>query len=346
MVSLVTTVLNDCTGTKVFFNRMAEQTRPPDEIVIVDSFSKDGTWELLLDELVRTDRPWKIIAWQERCNVAMGRNLAITAAHHEIIASTDIGCDWDPQWLEELVAPLFNNPNIEVVIGSWAVPKEWAVSPWARTEFAFRPSMKLEATPASQGTSRSIAYRKSAWAKLGGYPEDLTLAADDTCFDRLIKNHSLAAGATPHVRCYWHRHSQLRDFLKEEYRNFFGDGEAAINHKHFVLVGGRLGLEALAASAFIVLALFPTTLRFAPFAAIVALVSVGARLRRLRSATKSLQAEEINHPWPRLIAFEYLTKLYGLTGYARGFLRGQRHCTECRRRLAQPTNAPTIPPLL
>ena len=165
MISLVSTVFNDRAGAELFFRRMAAQTHPPDEIVIVDSFSRDGTWDVLAGELARTDRPWRLVTWQERCNVARGRNLAIARAAGPLIASTYLGCDWDLEWLEELTAPLFARPEIGVVIGSWEIPEAWVKSDWAKAEYAFLPSHKLEAKPESQGTSRSIAYRKSVWER-------------------------------------------------------------------------------------------------------------------------------------------------------------------------------------
>jgi glycosyltransferase involved in cell wall biosynthesis len=333
MISLVSTVFNDVKGTQLFFSRMAEQTRKPDEIVIVDAFSSDGTWAMLQAENKRDDRPWKLVTWQERCNVARGRNLAIRAAHYEIIASTDIGCDWDSAWLDGLVSPLLQNPDVEVVIGSWECPRSWATTPWAKTEYAFRVSMKLEATPSSQGVSRSIAYRKATWERLGGYPEDLTLAADDTCFDFLLKKHRVPAAADSKIHCYWHRHERLGEFLKEERRNFFGDGEAAFRHRHFLLVGGRLIVELIGGLIGLLLLLGS---RWAPVGLIlgtVALVSIVARLRRLRHAARELRAERVRYPWTRSIVFEYLTKFHGLFGYARGYLHGLKHCQDVRRRL-------------
>jgi len=60
-----------------------------------------GTREFLQKESA-AERPWKLVLLQDpRCNVARGINLAIAAAGFEIIASTDIGCEWDPEWLEE-----------------------------------------------------------------------------------------------------------------------------------------------------------------------------------------------------------------------------------------------------
>ena len=246
MISLVSTVLNDRKGTAAFFQQMADQTRLPDEIIIVDGGSRDGTWELLLEESQRA-RPWHLIVTQDRgCNVARGRNIAVTQASHEIIASTDIGCEWDREWLEELVAPLCSDPAVEIVKGSWGVKEEELTGPWAKTEYALKTdSLRSSATPQTGANSRSVAYRRKLWKRIGGYPEDLTLAADDTTFNLLVDDDGAPAAAAPAIRCYWHRHESLKAFLKEQYRYFYGAGEANILGNYFVLVGFRLSMEVM-----------------------------------------------------------------------------------------------------
>ena len=244
MISLVSTILNDRQGVVLFFKSLGKQTRAPDEIVIVDSFSKDGTWEAIQSELARTDRAWKLIAWQERCNVARGRNLAIARATQPIIASTDIGCDWDPEWLEELVQPFELDSSCQAVMGSWSVRVEDLASPWARVEYALLRQPKLVATNRSDASSRSIAYTRTLWEKIGGYPEDLTLAADDMVFSLLL--HRIASGniaCAPAVRCYWMRPETFQSFCKEALRNFRGAGEAGIWAGYAWKVGGRIGAE-------------------------------------------------------------------------------------------------------
>ncbi|MEM7457376.1 MAG: glycosyltransferase, partial [Planctomycetota bacterium] len=62
---------------------MKNQTRLPDEIVIVDGGSKDGTWEFL--KSYTFDNDIQLVAIQDAgCNVARGRNIAIVNATNEI----------------------------------------------------------------------------------------------------------------------------------------------------------------------------------------------------------------------------------------------------------------------
>ncbi len=340
VISLVSTIFNDRSGLECFFAAMAQQTRLPDEILIVDAGSKDGTWELMQAEAARTDRPWVMRAMQEiQCNVARGRDLAIEAAGGEIIVSTDIGCDWEPEWLEELVTPLEAEPGIDLVIGSWAVRREDLHGPWALAEWALKGDQRLEATADCYSSSRSIAYRKCCWEAMGRYPEDLTLAADDAVFHYLIEKAEVPRVGASVVRCWWHRHETLQGFFKEAFRYGLGDGEAGIRKKDVILIGGRLALEA-GCLLLGMLGLLPGV-PGAPWLGVgllaVTALSVGEKIFKMRGAISRLNSAGVDHALVRLLAFTYGTKWHWLKGYAAGLKRGKVHCQDCRRRLREMT---------
>jgi glycosyltransferase involved in cell wall biosynthesis len=338
MVSLVTTVLNDRRGAEIFIVQMAAQTRRPDEIVIVDGGSNDGTWEYLQSLDAEMTRTVNIVTHQEvGCNVARGRDLAIGRATGNLIVSTDVGCKWDSEWLEELVAPLEQDyaGEVDVVIGSWAVRLEDAKSDWALVEFARRYPFRMEATPGSLGINRAIAYRREVWEKVGGYPQDLTLAADDVVFDMIIRQSKwgFRFAAAPIIRCYWERHKRLVQFGKEERRNFYGAAEAGIWLKHFVFVAGRICVEAAALVSTVVLVCVPELAAVALVPMAVFLVSIVTRLRALAPAAARLREMGVKSRWLKLLAFEYLTKIRGMQGYWSGMWNGARHCAATRKRL-------------
>jgi len=336
-VSLVTTVWNDIVGCQVFFSHVLNQTCYPSEIIITDAGSRDGTWEFLKKEEMK-DRPWKLILRQEPgCNVARGRNLAIEQAGYEIIASTDIGCEWDPEWLEELTAPLFDSPQIDMVAGSWAVKYESLSSPWALTEWAMK-GCKHEsvALPVTFASSRSIAYRKRLWQEIGGYPEDLTLAGDDTVFGHLMHLHGAKPASAPRIRCYWHRHNTLKGYLNENFRNFVGEGEANLGWNHFFLVGGRLLVEfcSLIFGLVFLLAGVPMFLTGVFF--LIFFLSSLLRLRSWLHAAKHLGKLGVKHPLFHVFVFDMLFRIMGLQGFIVGIFRGNSKCRDVRRRLCKP----------
>ncbi len=336
MISLVSTIFNDREGLEAFFRDMERQTLCPDEIVITDAGSSDGTWELLLEESARTGRPWNLVALQESsCNVARGRNLSIAAASGQIIVSTDVGCDWDPEWLEELVQPFQKDELLHLVIGSWAVRREELLSPWALTEWALKGDQRLEATSSSYSSSRSIAYRKATWSALGKYPEDLTLAADDAVFDAFVRMADVPRAGVSIVRCYWRRHETINQYFKEAYRYGLGDGEAGIRGKDIALIGGRILLEGICLLIGIA-GLFPRFSGF-PWWGIAFLggagISILLRMRKMHSAAVILRENRISHPWLRLLIFTYGTKWHWIRGHCVGRIRGSTRCLDCRERL-------------
>lgn len=338
MYSLVSTVLNDHLGVEAFFQAIAQQTRLPDEILIVDGGSRDGTWEALQKEARAPRTGVEVVVAQEAgCNVARGRDLAIGASRGDVIVSTDIGCQWDPEWFAELVAPFEQDggDRIDVVIGSWAVRESDAKSDWALVEFARRYPFRLEATPRSLGINRSIAYRRTVWEKVGGYPEDLTLAADDVVFNQIIRQPKwgFRFAAAPIVRCYWERHQTLAQFAREERRNFFGAAEAGIWMRHFLLVTSRLVFEALSLGLGFALLFATGWIGVALTLIGLGLLSVLARIRTLAPAAGRLRAAGVNHHWIRLIIYEYWTKIRCMQGYWSGIWTGSRQCLDTRRRL-------------
>jgi glycosyltransferase involved in cell wall biosynthesis len=342
MISLVSTIFNDRAGLEGFFAAMAKQTHVPDEIVITDAGSRDGTWELMQAEAARTDRPWKFRALQEvRCNCARGRNLAIEQARGEIIVSTDIGCEWEPEWLADLAAPLVADSEVELVNGSWAVRWEDLHGVWAQVEWALKGDQRLEATAESYSSSRSIAYRKNTWQALGRYPEDLTLSADDAVFHYLIEQAGVRRVGAPKILCYWHRHESLKGFFKEAYRYGLGGGEAGIERKDVALIGGRMAMETVC-FVFGLFCLWPKV-PCAPWIGIallaVAAISVLGKIFKMMKAIARLRAEGVSHPLLRLLVFNYGSKWHWLRGHVIGWRQGHSRCQDCRRRLREMTPA-------
>jgi glycosyltransferase involved in cell wall biosynthesis len=333
-VSLVSTVWNDLEGCEVFFRQMCEQSKFPEEIIITDAGSSDGTWEFLQAESSRV-RPWRLVLLQDaKCNVARGRNLAIAKANNEIIASTDIGCEWDREWLEELVKHLFEKPDMQMVAGSWGVRFAELKGPWALTEWALKGGKHESVAEAvTFASSRSIAYRKSVWESIGGYAEDLTLAGDDTVFGHMMNLSKIKPAAAPQIRCYWHRHETLRGFSKENLRNFIGEGEAGIGHRHFFLVGGRLVIEFLSLLAGVVSALLGFEGTWSLICLLPFFISLFLRIRVWSRAVKILKDLKIFRPCLRVIAFDMLLRWQGLRGYLTGWFQGNRKCKDVRGRL-------------
>jgi len=216
-ISVVATVLNEAQSLSRLLDSLAAQTRLPDEVVFCDGGSTDGTLPLLKAE---SRLPLRVI--QRTGNISQGRNAAIDAATGDIIAVTDAGVWLSPRWLENIVEP-FERAETQVVSGFF-LPDPQTV---------FEIAMGATVLPALQDidpvrflpSSRSLAFRKSAWRAVEGYPEWLDYCEDLILDLKLVQRFGSFAFA-PEALVHFRPRSNLRAFLVQYYRYARGDGKA------------------------------------------------------------------------------------------------------------------------
>ncbi len=217
-VSVIVTVKNEEKTIDNLLASLFHQTRPPDEIVIVDGGSTDRTVELIK---AWTDKlPIKLLI-KPGLNISQGRNLAIREASGEIIASTDAGVKLSPNWLESLLRPFESGAK---VVSGFFLPD---------VEGAFETAMGATVLPAPEDinpskflpSSRSVAFLREAWERVGGYPEWLDYC-EDLIFDFKLRKLYGPFPFVPEAIAYFKPRTNLRDFFIQYYRYARGDGKA------------------------------------------------------------------------------------------------------------------------
>ena len=158
-VSLIFTVRNEEAALPALLQSLQAQERPPDEIVVADGGSTDSTIGLLRE--FAAQNPQVTVLEVPDHNIAQGRNAAIRAANGEIIAVTDAGVFLPFYWLAELVRPLEQRPEVDMVSGfSQAAPQYRFESLLAATTLPLVSEIREASYLAS---SRTVAFRKVLW---------------------------------------------------------------------------------------------------------------------------------------------------------------------------------------
>jgi glycosyltransferase involved in cell wall biosynthesis len=168
-VTLIATVKDAADHIDGFVASIASQTRPPDEVIIVDGGSTDGTVETLrLAEAVT-------LVEEPGANIARGRNLAIAAATHDVIAVSDADCVLEATWLERILEPLGSGADVAMGFYEPIVHGLWD----ACIASVNLPLDAGDVDPARfMPSARSLAFRRDAIERVGGYPEWLAIGED------------------------------------------------------------------------------------------------------------------------------------------------------------------------
>lgn len=230
-VTVICTVYNEEANIESLIESLLNQSLKPKEIIITDADSTDQTWDIL-EHLANKHLELKV--YSVPGNRSKGRNFAINKAKTKYIAVTDAGAVADFFWLERITQPLlvgaavssgfyepvFSNA-LEKAIAKITIPSLKTVNPKT-----FLPS------------SRSVAFTKDAWESVGGYPEELS-HNEDTPFDLSLKKQGYEFVFVPDALVYWKPRASFVDVYRQFQQYAYGDGEALIMLKDYLLIFAR-----------------------------------------------------------------------------------------------------------
>ena len=108
-ISVVIPAYNATATLPATLQSLMQQTRQPDEIVIVDDCSTDGTGDMARSYAARLPG-LKVISFAQNQGVSTARNTAIAASRGDIVATLDADDLWHPTYLEKMVGRLEQMP--------------------------------------------------------------------------------------------------------------------------------------------------------------------------------------------------------------------------------------------
>jgi glycosyltransferase involved in cell wall biosynthesis len=220
--SLCMMSLNEASTVVQAFDTISRQTVRPSELIIFDSASEDGTFDLI-----------KRLVWEGTLagvevqllsgprGPSKARNKTIAEAKNDIVVTLDFGCQYATDLLMNLVGPMMDADPPEISFGiTYPIVK----NEWSRY---FTPNYRDEAYLRQHflPSTRNFCSTKQFIQEVGGFPEWLDQWGDDTLFDLKAKllSHRWVLNRSAVVQ--WHAPVTREQAVKLAYGYGYGDGE-------------------------------------------------------------------------------------------------------------------------
>lgn len=220
-ISVCVTTLNEEETIASLLDSLFSQSAKPEEIIIVDAGSKDKTVEIIS----HYQKKFGLIKLlKEKCSRAKGRNMAVDIAKNEIIAMTDAGCVPNKDWLASLTLP-FSTDRVGVAAGFYTMKGE---TPISQAMSIFLGTSDKNFDVSFLPSTRSIAFRKSVWAEVGGFPESIPGAAEDTVFNYKLLKNGVKISRVKNAIVEWGMPGDIKEFFWKIFNYAKGDAKSKI----------------------------------------------------------------------------------------------------------------------
>jgi glycosyltransferase involved in cell wall biosynthesis len=321
-VSVVVPVHNEEHEITALVTALTSELRLGDELIVIDDASSDRTlvrlkaWQQDIPQL-------KVLSLPSNRGAAAARNAGVVHARNEFIVCTDAGNDIPAGWLDSMRTALCDTPPPDLVAGAYQVSsgttleRAMAASLYPDPNDVRCPNLMMRVYSRVFGRSfsperpagRSIAFRREAWHRVGGFREDLR-SAEDTAFGLAVSHdgHCVIQTDAPVT---WRQHSSIQATARMFASYGRGDG---IQGERVVLLRNAVR----ACTALVIPALLTRGNRASRAAAIVAgSAYISVPIWKLRRDPTPLRTAALV---PIALATKDFAKAYGC---ARGLLEAQ-----------------------
>ncbi len=220
-VSLVIPVRNEESTLRNLIATIHRQLRQPDEIILVDGGSTDGTISLAR-QLTADDPRYKVIV-AGRATPGKGRNIGYKAAQSDWIAFTDAGIELEPGWLKHLIESQRVEPLTDVVYGNFEpVTDSFFTRCAAMTYVSAR--VPIEGSLVRNSVIMSSLFRRSVLDDVGGYPD--LRAGEDLKLIEEVGRQGYRIVRSPKADIWWELQPDFTSTFQRFYSYSFYNAEA------------------------------------------------------------------------------------------------------------------------
>jgi glycosyltransferase involved in cell wall biosynthesis len=232
-ISFITTFLNEDKTIILLLESLLQQTFLPDEIVFVDGGSTDKTVKKIEEFRVKIKNyKGKFTLITKKGNRSIGRNVAIKKATGEIIVCSDAGNILDENWIKNIIKP-FADPTVDVVAGYY---KGKADTVFQKCLIPYVLILPDRVDPQNfLPATRSVAFKKSIWEKVGKFNEKLS-HNEDYVFAKKLKSIGAKIVFAKNAFVIWIPRATIKQSYIMFFRFAYGDIEAGIIRPKVVLL--------------------------------------------------------------------------------------------------------------
>ncbi|HEY0350123.1 MAG TPA: glycosyltransferase, partial [Pyrinomonadaceae bacterium] len=198
-ISVVVPVRDEEKSIRALLDGLLSQTLPPNEIVITDGGSVDQT-RAIIEEFIQRGAPVRLLTDNDSLP-GRSRNIGVRNARNDWIAFIDAGIRPTTDWLQALADKVINQPETEVVYGSYEPITDSFFEECAAIAYIPPPTTTDEG-PVRPYSIVSALMPKKAWEQAGGFPEHLR-SAEDLLFMNRVEAAGFRIVRAPAAVVHW-----------------------------------------------------------------------------------------------------------------------------------------------
>jgi glycosyltransferase involved in cell wall biosynthesis len=198
-ISVVVPVRDEENSIRALLDHLLGQTLRPNEIVITDGGSVDGT-RSIIQEFIDRGAPVTLLTDSDSLP-GRSRNIAAANARNNWLAFIDAGIRPEHNWLQALADQIVQPAHADVVYGSYEPVIDSFFTECAAIAYVPPPAMTEEG-PVRPYSIASALMPREAWEKAGGFPEHLR-SAEDLVFMQRVEAAGFRIVRAPSAVVHW-----------------------------------------------------------------------------------------------------------------------------------------------
>jgi len=219
-VSVVLLTKNSVATVRKSLDSVFQQTRKPDEVVVVDGGSTDGTLEVV------RQHPVKLVL-EPGLGFGYARNLGVEKAEGDFVFFIDSDCYADPRWIEKIL-PHFDDPEIA---GATGQTRLWNTSDDVARFLACvggRMNMPTQHAYVKIAPTMNLALRRNVVLEAGGFDETLVRCEDTELTYKVTRRYKILY--EPEAVVWFRGSPTLGTASRKCIRHFIGVGQLFAKH--------------------------------------------------------------------------------------------------------------------